>query len=150
LPKAGPRPNVTESRPRLRLPTLKAARYRTIARQERTADCLPPNFRRTGIVIALTSLSPESREQASALRNSNTSEIARIQTPNLSKRHAAWHRDTLNAQREAKKLGLATLFAFSGTSWCPPCQAMDKKVFRTAQFQIYANQNLVIRLIDIP
>lgn len=57
-----------------------------------------------------------------------------------------WKQAKAIAQKEDKKI----LVILTGTEWCAPCKKMDKGVITNAEFKKYAENNLVLFLIDIP
>jgi protein disulfide-isomerase len=42
------------------------------------------------------------------------------------------------------------LINFTGSDWCPPCQALKRDVFDSKEFQSYARENLVLLELDFP
>ncbi|MCG1036512.1 thioredoxin family protein [Polaribacter sargassicola] len=54
------------------------------------------------------------------------------------------------AKELAKKENKQILIILTGSEWCIPCKKMDKKVIKNPEFENYAEQNLVIFLIDLP
>ncbi len=42
------------------------------------------------------------------------------------------------------------LIILTGSEWCAPCKKMDKNLINNLEFQEYANQKLVVFLIDLP
>lgn len=65
-------------------------------------------------------------------------------------RVARWNSDSNSAQKEAIKFGLPIYLVFTGTSWCPPCQSMERLVFSSSAFRDFANQNVVLMKITVP
>jgi len=37
---------------------------------------------------------------------------------------------------------------FTGSTWCPPCKFLDSQILHTEKFAKFANENLVIAVID--
>lgn len=63
-------------------------------------------------------------------------------------RKAKWLTKMDRAKDEAKETGLPILVLFTGTSWCPYCVKLEKEVFDKKEFKDFANQNLVLLLLD--
>ncbi len=64
------------------------------------------------------------------------------------KRKARWLTKMDKAQAEAKETGLPILVLFTGTTWCPYCIKLEKEVFSESAFKTFANQNLVLLILD--
>ncbi len=62
----------------------------------------------------------------------------------------AWLTDLPAALAQAKAEHKNVLLDFTGSDWCPPCNALRKTVFNTPQFEAYAKTNLVLMLVDFP
>lgn len=65
-----------------------------------------------------------------------------------SDRKAKWLTKMDKAQEQAKETGLPILVLFTGTTWCPYCIKLEKEVFSQSEFQTFANQNLVLLMLD--
>lgn len=63
-------------------------------------------------------------------------------------RKAKWLTKMDKAQEQAKETGLPILVLFTGTSWCPYCIKLEKAVFSESAFDTFANQNLVLLMLD--
>ena len=61
-----------------------------------------------------------------------------------------WQTDYEQALATAKASGKYVLLDFTGSDWCVPCIQLNKAVFTKANFQKYAEQNLVLVEIDFP
>jgi thioredoxin-related protein len=57
-----------------------------------------------------------------------------------------WNEAKELAQKENKQI----LIILTGSEWCAPCKKMDKSVIENSEFKEYAEQNLIIFLIDLP
>lgn len=57
-----------------------------------------------------------------------------------------WEQALELAQKEQKQI----LIILTGSEWCAPCKKMDKRVIHQPAFQSYAQENLVIFLVDLP
>lgn len=65
-------------------------------------------------------------------------------------RKAKWLTKMDKANEEAKATGLPILVLFTGTTWCPYCIKLEKEVFAEKEFKEFANQNLVLMMLDFP
>jgi thioredoxin-related protein len=65
-------------------------------------------------------------------------------------RKAKWLTKMDKAKEEAKATGLPILVLFTGTTWCPYCIKLEKEVFAEKEFKDFANQNLVLLILDFP
>lgn len=63
-------------------------------------------------------------------------------------RKARWLTSMDKAKDEAKETGLPILVLFTGTTWCPYCVKLEKEVFDKKEFKEYANQHLVLLILD--
>jgi thioredoxin-related protein len=61
-----------------------------------------------------------------------------------------WTTDFAKAQEKAKAEKKLVLVDFTGSDWCPPCKALHKNVFASAEFKEFAQKNLVLVEIDFP
>lgn len=61
-----------------------------------------------------------------------------------------WTTDLKLAQRVASEQGKLLLMDFTGSDWCGWCMKLDREVFRTAEFENYARENLVLLKVDFP
>jgi thioredoxin-related protein len=57
-----------------------------------------------------------------------------------------WNQAKELAERENKKI----LIILTGSEWCAPCKKMDKNVIANAAFKKYAEEHLILFLIDLP
>ncbi len=64
------------------------------------------------------------------------------------KRKAKWLTKMDRAQEEAAETGLPILMLFTGTTWCPYCVKLEKEVFAEKEFKAFADQNLVLLILD--
>jgi thioredoxin-related protein len=58
--------------------------------------------------------------------------------------------DWNKAKELAKKENKQILIILTGSEWCAPCKKMDKRVIENSEFKKYAENNLVIFLVDLP
>jgi thiol-disulfide isomerase/thioredoxin len=68
----------------------------------------------------------------------------------LSAKEASWSEDYAASVERAKQEKKPILLLFTGSDWCPPCKAMDSKVFASEAFGSYATENLVLVKADFP
>ncbi len=61
-----------------------------------------------------------------------------------------WLTNIEKAKELAKKEKKAVLVEFTGSDWCPPCKALKKNVFNSAEFKTYAKKHLVLVELDFP
>lgn len=67
--------------------------------------------------------------------------------------HAAegtWLTDLDKAKATAKQEKKLVLMDFTGSDWCPPCIALHKNVLTSKEFVEFANENLVLVVVDFP
>ncbi len=100
--------------------------------------------------LSLNLLSQADKDFFSRLPDDGASVIEDIaHEKKIAGRHARWHEDFVNAQREATKLDLPIYFFFSGTLWSEPSQRMDKEIINSREFRDFADSNLVLMRVDI-
>ena len=63
---------------------------------------------------------------------------------------AHWYSDYKEAAAKAKADDRNILMDFTGSDWCPVCVQMDKEVLNTRDFAKYADQHLVLMVVDFP
>lgn len=69
--------------------------------------------------------------------------------PEVSKdRTAQWLTDVDAAKAEAEKYDLPILLLYTAPSWCGYCRKLDDQLIKQNEFTTYANQNLVLLLVD--
>lgn len=61
-----------------------------------------------------------------------------------------WTMDVDAAYKLAQEKKLPILMNFTGSDWCYWCKLMDKNVFAEAEWQKYAQENLILVTIDFP
>ena len=62
----------------------------------------------------------------------------------------AWLTDFEQAQQQAKSNHKLLLIDFTGSDWCGWCIRLRHEVFSKAEFQEYANKNLILLEVDFP
>ncbi len=102
--------------------------------------------------IAIGDLGQEDREFFTSLPDSpekDIEEFRRLQA-GLGERAARWNLSLSSAEFEAAKFDLPIYLLFTGSTWCPPCQALERIVLSSAEFQEFANSDLVLCKVDVP
>lgn len=61
-----------------------------------------------------------------------------------------WTEDFPAAKAQAKASDKDLLLDFTGSDWCPPCQALDEEVFSTSAFLEQAPSDFVLVKLDFP
>lgn len=61
-----------------------------------------------------------------------------------------WLRDYDEAMAAAERTGRPVLTIFTGSDWCPHCITLEKKVLETAEFLEWAEDRVVLLMIDLP
>jgi len=63
---------------------------------------------------------------------------------------STWDQDYEAALKQANKEGKYLLLNFSGSDWCVWCKRLDGEVFSQDAFKDWADDNLVLLLVDSP
>ncbi len=100
-----------------------------------------------GKIVAFpeTKLSDADREFIKNIKPEPTKDSAPAATAN---RKAKWLTKLSKAEEESKATGLPILMLFTGSAWCPYCIQLDKAVFSEKAFKSFADQNLVLLMLD--
>lgn len=61
-----------------------------------------------------------------------------------------WLTDLPKALDKAKADKKMVFMDFTGSDWCPPCQALHKTVLTSAEFEKFAKDNLILVEVDFP
>jgi thioredoxin-related protein len=61
-----------------------------------------------------------------------------------------WLRNYDDAMRAAEQTGRPVLTIFTGSDWCPHCVTLEKKVLDSQQFLAWAENRVVLLMIDLP
>ncbi|MGF1485301.1 MAG: thioredoxin family protein [Opitutales bacterium] len=61
-----------------------------------------------------------------------------------------WLTSWTEAVAQSTELNRPIFLLFTGTQWCPPCQALERTALQTAQFNEYAMDHLVLLKYDFP
>jgi len=64
--------------------------------------------------------------------------------------HPAWHTSYASAIAQAEQTGRPVLTVFTGSDWCPHCKTLEKNVLDSNAFRAWAQQNVVLLMIDLP
>jgi len=67
-----------------------------------------------------------------------------------SKDELNWESNLEQAIQQAKKENKAVLVNFTGSDWCIWCKRLSSEVFQQAAFKNYADDNLVLVMLDFP
>ncbi len=68
----------------------------------------------------------------------------------INAQNTVWNTEFESALTQAKEKNKPILISFAGSDWCKPCIMLTKEVFETPEFDQYANENLVLLLLDFP
>jgi thioredoxin-related protein len=63
---------------------------------------------------------------------------------------ATWLNNFEQARTLAHEQNKLILLNFSGSDWCGPCIKMKREIFEASEFQLYADENLVLVRADFP
>lgn len=61
-----------------------------------------------------------------------------------------WENNLDKAIQQAKKENKAVLVNFTGSDWCIWCKRLSSEVFQQKEFKNYADENLVLVMLDFP
>ena len=61
-----------------------------------------------------------------------------------------WYTNISTAQQEAATKDLPIILVFKGSDWCAPCIKLDRDVFKTEEFKLYAKDHFVLLEADFP
>jgi thioredoxin-related protein len=61
-----------------------------------------------------------------------------------------WHTDYAAALTVAEEAGRPVLTVFTGSDWCQHCRTLERQVLETAEFRAWAEERVVLLLIDLP
>ena len=67
-----------------------------------------------------------------------------------SKNELNWESNLEQAIEQAKKENKAVLVNFTGSDWCIWCKRLSSEVFQQEAFKNYADDNLVLVMLDFP
>lgn len=63
---------------------------------------------------------------------------------------SAWLTGMDGAKRKARETGRPIFALFTGSTWCPPCQYMESRVFNRKPFADFADEHLALVKFDVP
>lgn len=61
-----------------------------------------------------------------------------------------WQHDFETAKKVASEENKPIILVFQGSDWCAPCVLLDKEVFQTETFSLYAKDHFVMIEADFP
>ncbi len=61
-----------------------------------------------------------------------------------------WQKDMDAAKALAKKTDRPIVLVFQGSDWCAPCIKLDREIFQSDQFRLYASDHFVMLQADFP
>jgi len=61
-----------------------------------------------------------------------------------------WLTDHDEALEAARESGRPVLTVFTGSDWCPHCVTLEKNVLESAEFRAWAEERVVLLMIDMP
>jgi protein disulfide-isomerase len=70
--------------------------------------------------------------------------------PTPPKASVPWTEDYKAALDTAKKTNKMVFLHFTGSDWCPPCQALEEKVLTTAAFVDWSKDRFILVDLDYP
>ncbi len=62
----------------------------------------------------------------------------------------AWLTDYDQALAESTRTGKPVLTLFTGSDWCPHCRTLEKQVFDSSAFSEWAEDHVVLLMVDLP
>jgi thioredoxin-related protein len=61
-----------------------------------------------------------------------------------------WSTNIEDAKAKATAENKTIVLVFSGSDWCAPCIKLDKNVWQSEEFKVYASEKLVLVRADFP
>ena len=61
-----------------------------------------------------------------------------------------WQTDIDKAEEIAAKNNRPIILVFQGSDWCAPCIKLEKEIWNSEEFKIYAKDNFVLLKADFP
>jgi thioredoxin-related protein len=61
-----------------------------------------------------------------------------------------WNTNLEEAKAEATEQNKTILLVFSGSDWCAPCIKLDKNVWQSEAFKVFAAEKLILLRADFP
>jgi len=68
----------------------------------------------------------------------------------LADRDTDWTEDWEAAKKASETFGLPIMLLMTGSDWCPPCMALEDRVFESREFEEFAAKNLILMKADFP
>ena len=61
-----------------------------------------------------------------------------------------WETDFETAKEISLEKNIPIVLVFQGSDWCAPCMKLEREIWSTAEFKLYAKANLVMLQADFP
>lgn len=61
-----------------------------------------------------------------------------------------WNLDLNDAMKIAQDSNKPIILVFSGSDWCSPCIKLEKEIWESTEFQVYAKEHYVMVRADFP
>ncbi len=61
-----------------------------------------------------------------------------------------WQDDIDSAQEMAQETDCPIVLVFQGSDWCAPCIKLDREIFQSEEFKLYAKDHFVMLQADFP
>lgn len=61
-----------------------------------------------------------------------------------------WQTDFEKAKKMASQDGKAIILVFQGSDWCAPCMKLDREIWSSEEFIVYAKEHYVMVKADFP
>ena len=61
-----------------------------------------------------------------------------------------WQSDMDSAQQVAQETDRPIVLVFQGSDWCAPCIKLDREIFQSEEFTLYAKDHFVMLQADFP
>ncbi|MBU2996910.1 thioredoxin family protein [Cellulophaga baltica] len=61
-----------------------------------------------------------------------------------------WHKTYNDAVVDAKENNKSLILVFSGSDWCAPCIKLDRKIWQSEEFVVYAEKHYSLYKADFP
>lgn len=61
-----------------------------------------------------------------------------------------WHQHIDDAYIASKKSNKPIFALFTGSDWCKPCQALESNYLSSDEFEVWAEENVVLLYVDSP
>jgi len=84
------------------------------------------------------------------MRNSFILLLLVISSYSVSAQNVVWHTDINKAVDLSNKTQKPMLLFFTGSDWCGWCIRLQKEVLKTAEFESWAKENVILVELDFP